>query len=238
MYISQYELQEDRGNNAHAFNERKIIQGKNPSLIIPSLKKIDSHKEIILGKHIVFEDLDQNHTLQSCTGLAHLYQLEKQNIYIMDNHNHALYFWLEHINTQWNQNRNKREVIHIDAHADLGTNKNHLDTSKIGDKSYTWDFTNLQCQIGNFIPPFVEATWIQCQQVRSSSKLLSTTLVDSKQTILDIDLDFRALEKQIPREELSKVRELITSASLVTIATSPFFLDQDRALHFLEQILS
>ncbi len=51
---------------------------------------------------------------------------------------------------------------------------------------------------------------------------------------LDIDLDFWApgmgtdLEKTIPL-----VRSLIREASLVTIATSPYFLDQTRALELL-----
>ncbi len=58
--------------------------------------------------------------------------------------------------------------------------------------------------------------------------------------LLDIDLDFRAPEMSIGQyeESIEKTRELIAEASLVTIATSPYFLDQSKALEILQDLLS
>jgi hypothetical protein len=57
--------------------------------------------------------------------------------------------------------------------------------------------------------------------------------------ILDIDLDFRAPEmiNDHVDQTLEKTRNLITNASLVTIATSPGYIDQELALEILEKLL-
>jgi hypothetical protein len=55
--------------------------------------------------------------------------------------------------------------------------------------------------------------------------------------ILDIDLDFWAPEMGINFQKcLPKLRLLTEKASAVTIATSPYFLDQKRALEIIEEI--
>ena len=57
--------------------------------------------------------------------------------------------------------------------------------------------------------------------------------------ILDIDLDFRAPEMSIEKfdETIRITRQMIHDADLVTIATSPMFLDQSRALLLLHHLL-
>jgi len=58
--------------------------------------------------------------------------------------------------------------------------------------------------------------------------------------ILDIDLDFRAPEMSIEKyeETIKKTRALMEEASLITIATSPYFLDQNIALKILHDLFT
>jgi hypothetical protein len=55
--------------------------------------------------------------------------------------------------------------------------------------------------------------------------------------ILDIDSDFRQ-DKEITPEDIQIIRRLISQAKLVTIATSPYFMDQKKAIEIIEKLLS
>lgn len=57
--------------------------------------------------------------------------------------------------------------------------------------------------------------------------------------ILDIDLDFFAPEMDYidNNKKLASIRELLPLANLVTIATSPFFIEQESAINWLKKIL-
>jgi len=61
--------------------------------------------------------------------------------------------------------------------------------------------------------------------------------------IVDIDVDFRACpsdrreDKEITPEEIQIIRKLIKKAKLVTIATSPYFIDQKRTIEIIKAIL-
>lgn len=57
--------------------------------------------------------------------------------------------------------------------------------------------------------------------------------------LLDIDLDFRAPEMNIEKYKatIEKTKEIMEQAELITIATSPYFLDQQRALEILKDLL-
>jgi glutaredoxin-related protein len=50
-----------------------------------------SHVQV--GNEIAFEEVEDG-ILKSCTGLRNFVQLSENTI-IFDNHNHALYFWID-----------------------------------------------------------------------------------------------------------------------------------------------
>ena len=56
--------------------------------------------------------------------------------------------------------------------------------------------------------------------------------------ILDLDLDFFAPEMDYIDFTLAKevILDIASKADLITICTSPFFVDQERALKFLREI--
>ena len=75
--------------------------------------------------------------------------------------------------------------------------------------------------------------------MRSEYALLQFQIPD-KDYIFDIDLDFRAPEMGISNFEqtIKNTKNLISSAKMVTIATSPYFLDQKQALELIKLLCS
>lgn len=56
--------------------------------------------------------------------------------------------------------------------------------------------------------------------------------------ILDIDVDFREQKTDEEIETDGKIiRKIINNACLITIATSPYFMDQKRAIEIIKKIL-
>lgn len=151
----------------------------------------------------------------------------------MDNHNHALGIRRKTISNS----TNKPTVIHIDAHADLEPTAKPFPTNPTEDK--TRDYVHSQTHIGSFIQPAVDSGLISdCIQIRSSYALEHLTLEAGTTYILDIDLDFRVDQKVIPQNHLTVIKNITTShnISCTTIATSPYFLDQEKAIRFLHQL--
>ena len=96
-----------------------------------------------------------------------------------------------------------------------------------------------KCNVGNFIEPALKANLIShMDQIRSEYKLLNYQNIH-KNYILDIDLDFRAEEMSIEQfdETIKKTKSLILNAKVVTIATSPYFLPQEKAIQLLHILL-
>ena len=64
--------------------------------------------------------------------------------------------------------------------------------------------------------------------------------IPDKDYIFDVDLDFRAPEMGIGNFEqtIKNTKNLISSAKMVTIATSPYFLDQKQALELIKLLCS
>lgn len=69
----------------------------------------------------------------------------------------------------------------------------------------------------------------------------SSFVLDPKKKIVDIDLDYFVSDDFNPKDEdrdIQVMREEIASAGVVTLATSPGFIDQERAVKLIKKILS
>ena len=163
-------------------------------------------------------------------------------IHIFDNHNYALYFWAQ----QRANDTNTYRVIHIDQHSDLGTPPESLPSVCTDVLPYVptaWNdishYTTHICNVGNFIRPALDAGIISdCIRIKNQYDLEHFPIHTLwTKYILDIDLDFRApamgtnLTISIPL-----VQSLMREASLITIASSPYFLDQAYALELLSKL--
>lgn len=239
MYRSPYTLSWKKWNNALSYDERYTLLWEEPSITIPAL--IDGTlDDVILGDDSVFEEVE-NGILRSCKGLRYFVRLKESAfpITIFDNHNHALYFWLEAMRegiiTPW------AELIHIDEHSDLWHNEYTLDPRKaIRESEYAWEFTNFCCNVGNYILPTLDV-WIVWKIIRIENNHEVEKYSDytpPKNSILNIDLDFFAPEMDFIDEvkKLKLIRNLLPKVRCITIATSPYFIEQELAIAKLHTI--
>ncbi len=225
-------------NNSFAWKEREEKYWYPPTLFIPSLIRGDI-SDVQIGDEVVFEEIEDG-KLRSCVGLKHFVQINSRPIIIFDNHNHALYFWIEAMRRwilhPW------FELIHIDEHSDLWENKNILNLDKaISDEEYAWDFTNLSCNVGNYIQPAIQSGLVG-KMIRIENESQIDEYMNYKprwSSVLNLDLDVFAPELDfIPEEKkIQLIQNLLPWADYITIATSPYFINQWNALKKLWYIL-
>lgn len=256
MYKTPFYLTEPVGNNAFSY-DTPMGTGKriNKTLYIPSIIT-GAFSDLRQGEGIVFEDVDEKGILQSCTGLQNFVRMTYTPpwqggieggsgipMIVFDNHNHALYFWYEArvqgiIDT-------KNTLVHIDEHSDLWGNKNDLEVETCHGTSLlekVFHFTNYQCNVGNYIQPALREGIIEkvlrIEDTIGMEKYVSYQKWENESLILNLDLDFFAPELDyIPFEDKKRtILHFARQAKLITVATSPFFIDQKRAMEMLGKV--
>lgn len=264
MYWERFYIKENIGNNALSFGQRSKLW--KAELSVPSLKKISDFFEIKLleenTKHITFEDFWFDGNLQTCYWLENFYELESPlwknihgnipKIYLFDNHNHALYFWYlaKH---DWVINDNSL-LYHIDEHADYRDPWEYISPEDSKDLEKVFQYVNFSnINVWNYIIP-AEKEWLVSKtiQIRSEKELLdykkrSPSLqgrglgggwTKKQSVIVNIDLDFFQPDLDFIDYELKKsvIRNIIDTADVITVATSPFFIEQKLALRVFKDL--
>lgn len=233
IYIS-----EAIGNNSFSYKER-IGSWSECKIYIPAIASFDIYNSDILtlSDKVCFEEIDENWKLHKCYWLSnHIFVNWKPNIYIIDNHNHALYRWYDEL-LKWNIKK-WSTLIHIDQHADMWIPQNPISQNIYNlqeneQLDYIYKYTNTECNVGNFIVP-AKDIWLvwEIYQIRTRYKLEQTVndinhICKENTIILDIDCDFWSDE--IDQESIKSVRKMMKYADLITVATSPYFIDFDKA---------
>ncbi len=231
-YKESYILEWRYGNNLFAYSSRKRKSLSIPKMINGTLD------DVTIGNEIAFAD-EENGKLRECIWLTYFVRTYFQGIpvIIFDNHNHALYFWYEALANGIIQEN--ALLIHIDEHSDLWENENII----IGrDLESMWKFTNFSCNVGNYIKPAIKdgLVWnmIRIENEHELSQCMDYRV--PKNSILNLDLDFFAPEMDFIEEwkKLQCIRNILPHVRLITIATSPYFIDQSRAIEKLKLIFS
>lgn len=209
---------------------------------VAPIKKVDNFENLDIDyKRFSFAEKNEYfHWLKS------FLRIEKSKfppIFVFDNHNHAITF---RYNIIYSKKINDVELIHIDQHSDNRENKYHLKLNrKENELEKVFDFCNEKCNVGNFIPPALESKIITNQiQIRSTTALQNLKIDKNQNYILDIDLDF-CLDwidrNKISRETVKllkdKFDEIWKYALWITIATSPYFINQELAIKIVEELL-
>ncbi len=224
------------GNNIFVYNERKELFGK-AEIVISQLIE-GTLDDVQLGDTTVFAE-EVAGEIKEFAGLKSLVMVEKST-YIMDNHNHALHCWYKEY-LAWNI-RKGLALIHIDQHSDMKDPVGWIDMSKENDLEYIATYVNEVCTIADFIQPALRSGLVgECVQVRTEYWIINGEWwMVNDAYILDIDIDFWAPEMSIGEFDrtIQKTRQLIAEASMVTIATSPCFIDQERAVEIVTMLLT
>ena len=231
-YALPFSITDAVGNNAFSFDRR----GPAPSLWVPSLVQ-GTFDDVAAGDRVVFEDVDEHDIVQSCTGLAHLVATQWDGVpaVVMDNHNHAFYFWQQA--AAGGVLAPGATLIHIDQHKDMRVPERLYDGHSLDD---AFAYTNFHLNVGNYIVPAQRSGLVgDVQFVTSGEALNDVSLARRGNTILNIDLDFFAPEMSYIDFGLAQrfIDAHRRTASLITIATSPFFIDQERAIDGLRRLV-
>jgi len=239
MYSEPFYIDTPEWNNAFSFDIRQ-----NKKLFVPSLKKIKRFWEIELWNEVVFEDYGFDDKLSTNTWLKNFYEMDYQGkpLFLFDNHNHAYAFWY------WARNRgviwDNNTLIHIDEHADTRDNNKHLLKPDSYDLEKVFHFTNYILNVGDYIIPAQEEGIIwDIVQIRNDSNLrdyIGGAFEWTENIILNLDLDFFQPDLDFIDYELKKkvVLDAANKASVITVATSPFFIDQELALKVFRDLFS
>ena len=224
------------------------ISGCKNHLRVAPIKKINSYVDLEIDyEHFSFAEKDKTWKIEYFHGLKNFLWIEKSYfppVFIFDNHNHAIVFRYNIINSKKIKNT---ELIHIDQHSDNRENKNHLELNrKENELEKVFKFCNEECNVGNFIPPAIESWIISNQiQVRSITALQNLKIDKNQNFILDIDLDFcldwvdrNKINSETVNLLKEKFDEIWNFALCITIATSPYFLNQEEAIKIVEGLLT
>ncbi|MEJ2053207.1 MAG: UPF0489 family protein [Calditrichaceae bacterium] len=224
-------IDQPAGNNAFSFSRRK-----NKKIYVPSLIRGDLC-DLSVGNEIVFSEIEDG-VEKNKHGLKKFIHrtVNEKDIFIFDNHNHAFFFWM----WGWFQRKVKSNtvLVHIDQHTDLrqpknpfpGKLKKNLSLEKV------FRYTNYVLNVGNFIQPALNFGLISSLEMINSTAAFDNPV--PAKYILDIDMDIFAPELDYMDNSLkiAKIQSYITSASFITMATSPYFIEQERAVKFIHQI--
>ncbi len=239
MYSTPLYISDPIGNNEFSYQQRRALWSTG-KIYVPSLIQ-GSLTDLQRGSEICFEEI-VNGKKTSCIWLKNFVQLDYHGkpIFIVDNHNHALSFRYNHQHSKHSQPSEPFNLIHIDQHSDMKPNGNRF---PIPDSWFPIPdiqaFVNTKTNVGNFIPAAINS-WIinDVIQIRTDTALHS--ILNSEfwilNFILDLDIDFRE-GKEITQDDIKIIQQLISHAEIITIATSPYFIDQKQAIDIINKLL-
>ncbi|KKY01630.1 hypothetical protein VN21_07580 [Paraclostridium benzoelyticum] len=217
------------GNNIFSYDERK-----NKKIFVPKLIEgnLDSVK---VGEKIVFSEIDFDKEINAI-GLENMvkFNYKDKDIYIFDNHNHSFYFWIKSLKKGMFNKGCK--LVHIDQHKDMREPEDYnVDINNMDD---VFRYTNYVLNVGNFIKPALH------HDIFSEVVIIDSTYgfdldVDGE-IVLDIDLDIFSKDMEYISYDLrvNKIKEYIDRAKVITIASSPFFIEQDYAIKVLKELFN
>ncbi len=246
-YDKTFYLTSPTGNNAFDYEKRSESHPSPQLRVAPLivLDKLDEFEKHLVLSHETSFAVEEEGVIRHCQGLKNFLLLQdafrpQQKIYIFDNHNHAFYFW--HLARLQNPSlRIPGTLIHIDQHRDSRIPAEFLSPTQALNLDEVFRYTQETLNVGNFIPPAFKTGLIDEIVLIDSEKSLKefnpSSLTD-KSIILDIDLDFFAPDLNYigNNRKISLIHGLLALADIITIATSPFFIDQQLAFKWLREI--
>ena len=219
------------GNNIFSYKERKLKKIYVPKLIEEEIVSVS------IGSEAVFVEIDEG-VENRCIGLKNIYKLKlgdkygSKDVYLFDNHNHAFFFWCKALKEK--KFEKGIRLLHVDQHKDTRKPDNYnVDIENLDDVSR---YTNNVLNVGSFIQPALYHNIFDEVDIVDSTYGLKRKI--PTKYVLDIDLDFFSKDMDYIdfNWRVERVKEYIDKAELITIATSPFFIDQDRAIAVLKML--
>ena len=127
-------------------------------------------------------------------------------------------------------------MVHVDQHKDTREPENYdVDIENIDD---AFRYTNEILNVGSFIKPALKHNVFSDVIIIDSS--YGFDLEIEGEFVLDIDLDIFSKDMDyIPYDlKVSRIKDLIKRAKVITIASSPFFINQEYAIKVLKELFN
>lgn len=231
-FYNGFFITEPIGNNAFSYKERDHKRIFVPSLIEGGLD------DLAVGEEIVFSERSEEEEYNK-KGLKHFIYIDKgvKDIFIFDNHNHAFFFWM------WALKSGKLKkglpLVHVDQHSDFSEPEVQFCSESLDmiDLERVFKYTNEVLTVGNFVKPALDLN-IFSRVERVDEELTLKNNFDEK-IILDVDIDIFAQELTFREYDfyIERIQSYIKAASFLTIATSPYFVDQEKAIGIVKELL-
>lgn len=233
-FYAGFWIEKPVGNNALSF-ERRI----NRSIYVPPICQ-GTIRDLRVGEEVVFSEIFQGKEI-NCAGLKRFiyWPINGKHIFVFDNHNHAFFFWMACF--QNGLFPTGSVLVHVDQHKDTREPDVYLD----GDPAampldQVFDYTQNVLNVGNFIKPALKIGLFDKVVHADRQESFAGSVFDGENFVLDIDLDIfsdsmRYIDDEI---KMSAIKELMRRARVITIATSPYFMNQQDALAVLEKMLT
>lgn len=221
------------GNNAFSIDRKP---DRSPLKVTPLVDgQIEDAK---LGTEVAFQDFDGERWME-CVGLEAAIRCTEFSIpfYLFDNHNQAFYGWAEGMKNGYI--KAGATLVHLDAHYDDREPPNvEVDLNDLKD---VHRYTNEVLQIATFIRPALQLGMFRSVRNFVESREFEVPLEfgPDEEVVLDIDLDLFCEEMSHVdySQKIQVIKDCLPHTKLITMATSPFFIDQGKAIDMARRIV-
>ena len=239
MYSKPFYITNPVWNNVFSYDKRS-----NKEIFVTSLIEGD-FSDVQIWDKPAFIELNEDWEEKIYFGLKNFIKSTWKNVpvYIFDNHNHAFYFWHEAL-AKWVIGKWSK-LVHIDEHNDtrepgsILTPGLKLPISKTFLKRI-FNYTNFNLNVWNYIVPAMKS-WLIPEVIKitwESDLFFWENKELEKDYILNLDLDIFSDELDYVNFDLKKdiILKFAKKAKIITIASSPYFIDQKKAIEILKKI--
>lgn len=228
---------------------------KDPKIYVPNLIE-GILEDVQIWEYIAIETI-VNDVIQSEAWLRHFIFLKNARVptWISDNHNHAFTFWHDALQKWFIQPGSL--LVHIDQHTDLSTPIAFpsWDHPQDATDKMVADYTNTDLTIADFIVPALSSgllwdaliitgeditgsgifSWKNQELHKDDASDILQNMVKYPSIVVDLDLDYfsQGFDENVLREV---VKYWFAKADIITVATSPLFIKQEKALEVLKSL--
>ncbi len=230
LYTGFY-IDRPQGNNAFSYHKRK-----NKRIFVPALQE-SAIERISLGEKIVFSEVENGKEYNRCGLKNFIYSyVNGTHIFIFDNHNHAFFFWM--LGYLQGAIEKGRELVHIDQHSDMREPQRYY-PNILNEKISlvdVFEYTNYMLNVGNFIKPALNCGLFSAVKIIDSSETFERRPYGD--FVLDIDMDIFSDDMRYISEhkKMRRIKDYLARTDFVTIATSPYFIKQEKAVTLTKQL--
>jgi len=217
------------GNNAFSHEIRKT-----KSIHVPGLIK-GTPDDLQVSEYISFSEVvdDSEYDLPGLKNFIH-WQYKDKECFIFDNHNHAFFFWAYALNK--GLFNTGATLVHVDQHTDMRKPEKLISKDELKDLKRVFEYTNYELNVGNFIQPALNAGIFKEVDIIDSSHTLDNKY--NKPIVLDVDMDIFSKDMHYIKDDLKirKIKEFAQQSDFITIASSPFFIEQNVVIEKIKEI--